>query len=348
MVSITVRQASDGDKSVWDDIVESSPHGTIFHTWEFLRILERQSQNEFIPVIGYDGDNPFAVYPFFKKNLPLVRSFFSPPPNLSVPNMGPAIKNHDQLNQSKREHKHLCFQKAVNELLFESLNADYVRIYTPVGLIDSRPLRWTGYNVTPMHTYELDIDHKLDDIFKGFKKKLRQNIKRHGDSIEVVEGNKKDMEIIFDMLFRRYTEQNIRFKEKNDYLFDLFETLHPDNLRLFIAKEDSEPKVALIDLYYKDKVYSWIGNTKPVQSSKNITDILQWEAIKHAHERGFKKYEEVGGNTERLCQFKSKFNSNLVAYYHADRYGLKGMLAYKTYSSALRPIFNLTSHIIRR
>ena len=55
------------EKKEWDEIVENSSHGTIFHRWDFLKVMEKhtkkriirtQLKGKFIPLIAYNGTEP--------------------------------------------------------------------------------------------------------------------------------------------------------------------------------------------------------------------------------------------------------------------------------------------------
>jgi hypothetical protein len=49
------------DKKLWDQFVEHSPQGTLFHKWDLLKIVERHSSSSFCRS---------DVYPFFYYSTP--------------------------------------------------------------------------------------------------------------------------------------------------------------------------------------------------------------------------------------------------------------------------------------
>ena len=41
------------DKKRWDQFVENSPQGLLFHKWDFLKTVERHSRYRFLPYSVY-------------------------------------------------------------------------------------------------------------------------------------------------------------------------------------------------------------------------------------------------------------------------------------------------------
>jgi len=328
------------DKELWDSLVEKSPHGTIFHTWKFLKIVEKHTNSKLYPLIGMKGTTPAGIYPLFFQKRFFLKMVFSPPPHVAVPYLGPAFVDYDKLKQSKKESIFVGFQRSVDEFISSEFGADYIYISTPPGLLDSRPLRWTGYDTRPVYSYLIDLTSGIDHIWKQLKKKLRQNInKERKRGIRIEEGSKNELEMIYNLLLERYEEQKRIVTVPKDYLLELYNCLYPENMKIHIAKYQDEFIGGLIDLYYKDRASSWIGNPKPRLESINATDLLQWEAIKTAYDNGCKYYEEIGAGTERLCRYKSKFNPELSIHFSATKYNLLGYLAENSYVGILKPLY---------
>ena len=53
------------DKKRWDQFVETSPQGLLFHKWDFLKTVERHSKYEFLPYCVYSGEELRCIFPFF-------------------------------------------------------------------------------------------------------------------------------------------------------------------------------------------------------------------------------------------------------------------------------------------
>ena len=323
-MTIELTVASEKESEEWNKLVEDSPHSTIFHRWEWLKIAEKQTNSKLYPIIGYKGTEPIGIYPLFfirKKGIKLV---FSPPSNTLLLYLGPAFVNFDKMKQSRRESLFAEFQTEVDKFVISELKGNYTRIRTAPGLLDSRPLRWSGYEVEPLYTYIIDITKGEEHAWNGLNRKLRvstEKTKREGVSVEM--GDKEDLEFIRSSLATRFEEQG--FKPRKDYykayLADLYNTFYPENMKIFVAKYKGERVGGLVVLCYKDWSALWIGIPKTEIKGIYPNDLAQWEAIRWTCEHGFKYYEEMdAGDDPRLRHFKAKFNPELAPWFSATKY----------------------------
>jgi len=341
-MDITIKVGREGDKECWNDIVENSPQGTIFHTWKFLKIMEKHTNSKLYLIIGMRGTTPIGIYPLFFQEKKFLRLVFSPPPHCAALYLGPVIIDYDKLKQSKKESIFTSFQKKVDEFISSKLKADYVLISTSPGLLDSRPFKWTGYNVRPSYSYLIDLSNGADYVWKQLTKHLRQSInktKKEGVSIE--EGSKEDLEAIYNLLSERYKEQERIVTVPKRYLFDLYDSFHPENLKIFVAKYKGEIRTGTIDIWYKDKVTAWIGSTKTYLRGISPNDLLFWETIRKGCEHGFKQYEIIGAaGNRRLHSYYSKCNPEPLLWFSARKYSsFVPKLLEASYIKILKPAY---------
>lgn len=330
----------------WETLLEKAPHATIFHSWKFLKIIEKHTKSTLYPLIGLEGTTPVGLYPLFYQKKFILNMVFSPPPHCAVPYLGPVIIDYNVLKQSKREADLIEFQRAVDEFAHKKLKANYILISTPPGLLDSRFLKWNNYQVEPVYNYVIDLRVGIDTIWGQLKKKLRQNINKEKNSqVEIVEGSREDLELVYGLLMDRYDEQARVFNVEGDYLMDVYKAFTPDNIKVLVARYQGKDICGVIDLYYKGKVSSWVGNTKPKTGEVDTIDILQWNAIKIAANSGCTHYEEIGANTERLCKYKSKFNPEPSIHFMAKKTDYKSNAFEKTYINIVKPLSGLLKRI---
>ena len=69
---------------LWNDTVNKTMNGSLFHTWEWLKIVEKHTHSKLIPLVFFDSDDdkPFGAIPLFLMQKLGLRMFFSPPPRL--------------------------------------------------------------------------------------------------------------------------------------------------------------------------------------------------------------------------------------------------------------------------
>jgi len=333
MSKVELKVAKEEDAELWDRLVESSPHGTIFHTWKWLKIAEKHTNSKLYPLIGYKGTEPVGIFPLFFQRKAFLKMVFSPPPHTAIPYLGPVFVDYDKLKQFKKETNFVEFQKGVDEFMNDKLRANYINISLPPGLLDPRPFKWAGYSVEPRFDYRIELSKGIDHMWYQLKKRTRQHINqaiRAGVSVE--EGHKEELKIIYELMIKRYAEQSKIVTVPKEYLLDLYE-FFSQNMKILVVKHNGEILSGAIDVYYKDKVISWIGNPKPsVKITLSPNDLLNWEEMKCGYKYGFRHYETVGAaGNERLHSYHSKFNPELLVRFSVKKFTFVTQLLERTY-----------------
>jgi len=318
---IELKLATSKDTKDWDDLVEKASFSTIFHKWEWLKIVEKYTNGKLYPVIAYRGDTPAGVYPLFYSKKNFIKMVFSPPPRTLLLYLGPIFTDFESLKQSKRESLLIETQERINEFIM-GFKPNYIRIRTVPGLIDSRHFKWTGYEVEPLYTYMVDLSGGIENVWKGLRKELRRNInKAQVEGVTIEEGFIEDLHYIDEALTRRFEEQGESRKSYKPYLSELYNSFHPHHLKIFVAKYKGERITGQIVVCHKDRVSLWAGSPKTSFLRGTPNDLLQWEIIKWACEEGYKRVEIMdAGDDPRLRHFKAKFNPELVPWYSAVKY----------------------------
>ncbi len=317
-MAVELKIAGEDDAVLWDKIVESSPHGTIFHTWKCLKIIEKYSKTKLYPVMVLKDILPIGCIPLFLQKKIWMKLLFCPPPYIALPRLGPVLVNYDKLKQSKRESMLMEFQKKVDEFIFSEIKPDYLTLNS-ASIEDARCYIWSGYYVEPTYNYIFRLDNELDIIWSNIKKNTRQDIQRaQKRGFSVREGNKEDMVRIYESMVKRYAEQNRKVNVPKEYLVEMYEALYPSNLRIFVVEQGNNFITGSIDVYFKDKGMSWIGHAK---ADSHATDLVYWECLKWAYDNGYKYYAVMGAaGVERLYKASSKFNPDLVVSFSARKY----------------------------
>ena len=236
-MTIEVKIAKKEFAEEWDRIVNESLHGSIFHTWKWLEIVEKHTGCKLYPLVGYKGEEIIGIFPIFYKKKFGIKMVFSPPPYTAMSYLGPAMLNYEKIKEDKKLYNLSEFHKGVDEFIFSKLKANYVLVNLSPKLIDCRPLMWTKYCIEPIFHYMLDLTKGSEYVWSRFKKGLRENVKtarKRGVYFE--EGGKEDLLLIYELLLDRYREQKRAVYISKEYLLDLYDNYYPNNLRIFVAK----------------------------------------------------------------------------------------------------------------
>ena len=175
MSEIEVRELKPDEYKMWDELVDISPQGTIFHKLDWLKIVERHTNSKLYLFAGYLGNETVASIPFFYHRDFYFKKLSSPVGSAMIQNLGPLIPNYDDLKQDKREYYFREFQKELDKYIHSKIKPHVITITTSPNLIDARPYIWCNYRVIPRYNYIKNIED-LDLVWNGFKKQLRKNI----------------------------------------------------------------------------------------------------------------------------------------------------------------------------
>jgi hypothetical protein len=321
-MALTLRFADENDVKEWDDTVLASINGTIFHTWSWLKIVERHTKTTLYPVMAYKGNELVAIYPFFVRSHLFFKLAFSPPPGAYLLYLGPLFPGYEHLKQDKKEGIYFDFLKEIDTLIFKNLGCSYSRINSSPRLYDSRPFYWQKYSVSPYFTYRIPLSGGVDHVQAQFDRKLRGDIKkaiREGVTVKV--GERKDLAVIHQSISQRFFEQGLTPKNHLPYLLDLYDAFNPENLKIFLAEYKEQIIGGMIALRYKDVVFLWVGVPKSKIPGISPNDLVQWEGIQWACNSGYSYYEEMdSGDDSRLTSYKSKYNPTIEIWYSATKY----------------------------
>jgi CelD/BcsL family acetyltransferase involved in cellulose biosynthesis len=350
-MTVELHIAGNDDIREWDRISSESPHGTLFHQWNWLKIAEKYTRTRLYPLIGIKNGIPVGVFPlFFQKKGP-ARMVFSPPPHAAMFYLGPAMLGYNSLRQEKWEFLYADFIKSAENFIITNLRANYISIGLSPALQDPRPFTWSGYAVEPAFDYVTDLRKGADYLFQSLDKKQRQDInraKKRGISVE--RGGQDEISLIMDLMTNRYEEQAKIVTLSKEYLTDIFDS-YRDNITVFVTRVEGEIVTGLIDLHYQDTLYSWIGNPKPrVPVSPSPNDLMAWEAILYGCDQKFKSHVTMSaaGNERLHTYYASKFEPELSIRFNVKRTSYTSGLFEKGYTRILKPLRGKMKHFVSR
>jgi hypothetical protein len=312
--------ASDADQKVWDEIVKSSPQGTLFHTWKWLKIMEKHNftkmasgihKAQLYPIMVKMENDLIGLMPIFIYNTPFVKMACSPAFGVENAYLGPILNNFLTLRSHRKQVLFYQFHNEVDNYLKTKMNVNYVTIHSSPGLSDPRPYIWSDYQVLPQYTYFIDLKQGKKIIWDNFSRTLKQDInkvKKKGIYVEI--GSKKYVENIFGLLKKRN-----RVFSNIDYILEIFDNFESTNLKVFVAKHENEFLSGVVTISYKNKVSLWIGTPRNSYNGTTPNTLIYWEAINWAIENGYEYFEIIGASDIKYFMFKSKFNAELIPYY---------------------------------
>ena len=294
------------DKKRWDQFVETSPQGLLFHKWDFLKTVERHSQYRFLPYGVYSGDQLRCVFPFFIGRHQGMTYMASPPPKTQIPYLGPAFDPSVQTLKASAREK--IFAQVTDELCREidTIAANFVSIVTVPNFIDVRSFIWKKYREHLRFTYTIDLERPLDEIYASFTRRCRQGIKYvSAYSPDIQQTN--DVSPLLDIWRKRFPELDIKVPLLSDsYLKDLVAAFPQDTTVYNLTIEGKLATAIACCAMQKERYGLWIGMVN-VRKDLQVIEHLNWEVVKRAKSEGFKKLD-LGVSDAGPARYKSKFN----------------------------------------
>jgi hypothetical protein len=321
------------NEGLWDRFVDDSPHGTLFHRWKFLEIVERHSGFRLLPYGVYRGSELICVFPVFHKSYGGMRMVFSPPPRTQVPNLGPIMSpKYDGFRQSKKESYLYGAIDEINEEIAK-LSPNYTFVSTALGMDDARPFQWSAYDVRVNYTYVLSLERSLEEIRGGFSPDCRQSIKAC-EKLPLAIKQTSDVRTFYDIIHGRLEDKGLNPAILGeDYLKDILEAF-PDNARMFFVYCGEEITSVSLHCEYRGSLMFWMGNVN-LRRDIPSNEYAMWEFIKDAKARGFREVEFEGAALRQLCQYKAKFNPSLRQHYYIFKKDIRGSVAEWAYRNIL-------------
>lgn len=317
-MSVDVRPADGEDRERWNRCVERSPHGTVFHQWEFLRVLERHSGWTLHALMGVKGEHPVGLFPVFELRKGPMAVVTSPPPGLGVSHLGPALLPGGR-KQRKRERLDVRFVEGCLDWLDDEIDPSFVHAVTSTDYGDVRPFQWNEFDATPKYTYELDLSGGSDAVLERVSRDARTSVTGDG-ACEVAPAGDDDLDYIVDRVNDRHAADSGGLHLDHDYVRSVVDELPDEQVLVRVARVDGDPVSGSLRFRFGDTLRFWQGSPKPEKRvDAPVNDLLNWASISEAADDGLVRCDLTGANTRRVSRYKAKYNPTVETYYELQR-----------------------------
>ena len=298
----------------WNNLVEQSTQATPFHRAEALDVLAQHTNSVLHPFVGYKGHEPVGIFPLFEITKGPVSTAFSPPPNLKISYLGPALLNHTKQKRRRQEKTNSRFIRGCLAALETRISPRYTHFRTSTLYADTRPLIWDGFEPTTRYTYVVDLTPSTDDLLATFSSDARSNITGTDEAAYTLsEGGEAELTRTIHQLQDRHAEQGVTFSITPQFVTDLWRQLPDGTCRIYTCRVDGELVGGHITLETGETIYGW-QSWGSRDADVPVNDLLDWEIISSARDRELTQYDLVGANNERISKYKAKFAPQLRTY----------------------------------
>jgi hypothetical protein len=311
----------------WDEYINRSSNGTIFHTSEWLRAAESHANMKLLPVVVSKGNYIVCLLPLFYRRNYGLRILMSPPVLCAIPYLGPAFV----IPSSNRYNYEQTYIDVIDEIIFfaeKSIGFDYMRIVHPPGVIDMRPYTWKKFYVHPRYTYIFDLTAKSEELYNHFHPTTKNAVKKAFTNQDIVTSrDKKYAQDVLKLVRKRFTEKKKNFQISDGYFTQLINSSLSDNIESIAILHNDRVVAGDITLTDKKNAYAWIGSVSRDENFRGVGELVLWEKIKEYVGRGCMTFDIIGANRRDIRKHKAKYGAQLVDYYVVQKTSMKGGIA---------------------
>jgi hypothetical protein len=314
-----VRILTEPEYNQWDELVEQSRQGTIFHSSGWITTAAKVLHLDLV-IIGVfnktqliGGCSLFleTTSGFYTKGtteLPL-----TPYGGFVIANQ----KSSSVREQESREH-------GIILLILEkihTLNLCNIVLTNSPALTDIRPFTQNGWQESVHYCYIFPLTCTLED---HISKKIRWSLNKAKKSGIVVR-QKWDKDLYWDLTLSTYRKQGKQPPYSRELLFSLFEIIQNKRCGEMWIAETASGKGAAAEIFIWDthRAYRWLAASHTDYRDTEAPTLLLFGVMKYLQEKGCKKFNLMAANTPHLAKFISGFNPEFVPYYSVQK--IRGM-----------------------
>lgn len=256
---LTVRELKQSEYTLWDNLVTSSPFGTVFHESLWLKIC-RDSLNGDLHLYGCFNDNNDLVAgcPLYEKKR-FGLKFYSAILKNSMTPYGGFLQRIEESEKIRKREQRLKERVQAFHDFFRTQRFDLITMILSPGLIDIRPFLKNNWNGIINYTY------KKNPKIKNYQEGTRRNIKKaiqQGIKIEHYENN-DGIKKYYSLLQETYGRLGLALLCPEQHIRNIYNSLkEKERAELWIAKtKDGEWSAAEIFVSDHNCPHRWTVTT---------------------------------------------------------------------------------------
>ena len=313
MSDIEVRKLNRDEYKIWDELVESSTHGTIFHKSFWLSTCG-ELLNKKLKIYGcFKGERLVGGCSLFIHKSGFFKIASS---TISMTPYGGVVLAHSPISKVREQEQ--TYNKIIKSLCnaFDNEHFDRIQITNSPNFVDVRPFTWIGWNSKVRYAHYL--------ILNDFENRLSRNLKRNINKAiknEISIEKSEDISLFYDLFGETFLRQGLKPPVTKGFLVNIFDMLlKHERGEMWIAKTKSE-EIAAADIFIYDnkRAYRWSAATHIELNKTGASSLLVFTVFKDMQNRGLKEINLMAANTPQLSKFITSFNPKLVPYYLVEK-----------------------------
>jgi len=177
-----------------------------------------------------------------------------------------------------------------------------------------------GFQVTERKTLYIDTTQSGEELWAGVDNRITRNIKKAWKAGIVTEVIKPytmdDVEPIHSIYADLCARTGLKLHDQN-YYHSILDNTGFEHSLLFVGRLDGKIISAMTALIYDGVITPWFGGTLTEHRDSQAGSLIYWEILKYAASNGFKLFDFLGLDHEKIAFYKKGFGGYEVPVYHA-------------------------------
>jgi len=213
----------------------------------------------------------------------------------------------------------LAHQKELYTELIEQLPAhDYFAQSFHYSVENWLPFYWKGFQQTTRYTYVIDDPSNLDRVRAELQENIRSHIRKASKRLRV--HSEYGIDKLLDVTERTFARQGLPLPYSRAFAHRLDDACSARSARkIFFVEDDSGHVHAATYIVWDERyVYGLIGGSDPEFRTSGAMSLVQWEAIKFAHQAG-RRFDFGGSIIEPIERFFRAFGARQAPCFYVSR-----------------------------
>jgi hypothetical protein len=301
----------------WNDFVDASPHGTLFHKTWWLEIVASAEQAR-LEIIGcFDTSGQLIG------GLPLCYfsgTAISPERSrhpILTPYLGPILKDYSGLKGATR----IGYQKEIlSRLLSKLSNCGDISFSMHYLLTDGQPLLWHGFSLSVGYTYVLNLQVGIETIWEQTDSRIRNDVRRaQKRELQVV--TERPLSDFLELNHLTFKRQGLRMPYSDELIQHIYRAVTQRTNGAVFYAEDAKGELygAVFIVWDSRSAYYLAGGLHPDRKSSGAATLALWEAITQMASRRLQRFDFEGSDVPGIEMFFRGFGGELVPRLIATR-----------------------------
>lgn len=313
-----VRELAPEELPLWDELVNLSNEGTVFHLSHWVNTVGALTGMK-PSFFGYfqgeklEGGCSLYTHSFYH----LLR--YATSTTSMTPFSGFCIRPSESKKGKKQLLHHHTILQALNCHLENTY--DFINIVSAPEFVDIRPNIWNKWKSEVFFTYYLDLQDNFDALGSRY---LRNSLKK-AQKFEILVRKESNVHQYYDLVRKTFEKQHLDPVVTESFFNNIVTMVRSNDLGDMWVAETPTGQVAssIIILWDTKRVHAWSAASDPELKGTGAHTLLLQEIFREMRERGYSEINLMTGNMPHLTTFYSSFHPRLVPYYGVVRMNRK-------------------------